>query len=102
MSSKAILAADLSPQLRPAFITLDVSPSPSPAPDSDDDSDTEVALNPEQQEKVIECFRDEKACETHLATCNANYAQEPKSIMDRVMIFVGGILVGMVIHNQIH
>ena len=97
---------DLTPVLRPSFVVLDASPSPSPAPapspDSDDDSGTEIALSPEQQDKVVECFREEKACETHLATCNANYDQEPKSFWDRVMIGLGGVLIGLVVSHQVH
>lgn len=100
------IATDLAQIYRPSFPIGSPSPYPSivPSPtpsDPDDEVETEVALTHVQEVKVVECFRDEKACETSLQTCSASVDTQNASIMDRIFIFIGGIIAGFVIHNNL-
>jgi hypothetical protein len=99
--SSLTMSADLPQNLRPGFDISFASPTPDPSPSEEDDSeDTEVALDRQQQEQVVMCFRNEKACETSLASCEGSVIEQPTSWAWKIVLFLGGALSGMIAKNN--
>ena len=103
-----VQARDLPQNLRPDFPTASSSPSPFPSAspidlqqEDDSDEDSAVVLTLPQQKAVVTCFREEKACEINLSQCNANMVATTQSLMDKFLIGLGGVLVGMIIRSNL-
>jgi hypothetical protein len=91
---------DLPALLRPQFQSLNASPTPSSSPiplASPEVVDTEYALNMQEQQAVVNCFRDEKICESYLESCANVPVDTSMPWYWKALTYIGAALAGAAI-----